>query len=85
MEGGDLSIVSVCVASGLFLYFAKLAQFSEKVGFAWGPAFGSMGSGRFHRSCRDNRAERTRPDAIECYIASEVDVGKSNEIQLETV
>ena len=85
MWGGGLSIVSVCVASGLFLYFAKLAHFSEKVGFAWGPAFGSIWSGRFRQSCRDSRAERTRPDAIECYTASEVDVGKSNEIQLETV
>ena len=35
----------VGVASGLILYFPKLAQFSEKVVFAWGPAFVSDGSG----------------------------------------
>ncbi len=64
--------VYCCVASGLFLCFTKLAQFSEKVGFAWGQAFGSVGSERFRQSCRDSREERTRPEAIECYTVSEV-------------
>ena len=60
------------MASALFLYFVKLAQFSEKDGFAWGPAFGSVGSGSFRQSCRDSREEKTRPEAIECYTGSEV-------------
>ncbi len=70
---------SVVWRVGLILYFVKLAEFSESfnlVSFAWGPSYGSVLFGCLIAS-REEIAEQkgSRPDAIESYTASEVDVG----------